>query len=60
MQDLGNYFIFTFFRFCDEDFGLKNLENLDPQTIPPRKKRTTKKKHALAESIKQNTKNGDQ
>jgi hypothetical protein len=36
----------------DDIFNLK--------TIPLRKKRITKKKHALAESIKQNTKNGEQ
>ncbi|RGB25394.1 hypothetical protein C1646_723867 [Rhizophagus diaphanus] len=40
--------------------SFENIENIDPQTIPPRKKRTIKKKHALAESIKQNTKNGNQ
>ncbi|PKY40887.1 hypothetical protein RhiirA4_454348 [Rhizophagus irregularis] len=40
--------------------SFENIKNIDPQTIPPRKKRTIKKKHVLAESIKRNTKNGDQ
>ncbi|PKY57387.1 hypothetical protein RhiirA4_478414 [Rhizophagus irregularis] len=38
----------------------KEEKNIDPQTMPPRKKRTAKKKYALVESIRQNTKNGDQ